>query len=154
MNKHDRAAFLERGKAATATQDPPPFTEKEFIEYQEAAKHIAEAYPEVTGNKAAQEMADAGFDMHPVVLKTLIKNRKPEVTAWLLSERGRADAHALLNVKDDEKRTLAELERIQSRVERQGAFQRPVVRTDEVARTDDYIRHRKADIRAGLRGVR
>ena len=151
MNKWDREEFLKRGKAAQAQSDPPPFTADEFMRYQEAAKHIAEAHPEVTGNKAAQEMADAGFDMHPVVLKTLIKNGKPEVTAWLLSERGRADAHALLNVKDDERRTLAELERIQSRVERQGAFQRPAVRTDDVARTDDYIRQRKADIRAGVR---
>lgn len=123
-------------------------TTVEVRRYQQAGAHIGQAHPELVGGGPAAEMTNAGFDWHPRVTEEIIKRAKPEITAWLLTQEGRGDAHALNNVKDNEERSLAELERIAGRVERQGAFRKPVEKHDEVA---DYLEQRRQELKEGRR---
>jgi hypothetical protein len=128
-----------------------PFTQAEALAFQKAGEHIAKQHPGLVNGATSEEMAKAGFEMHPVVTATIVKRVKPEIVAWLLSPEGRGDAHALNNVKDDAKRSLEVLERIAGRVERQGDFAKPVIVHDEVS---DYLSKRREAIRTGERRAR
>jgi len=151
MTNADRQAMIDRGQAQ-AIEAPPPYTQADVEAYRRAAAHIVKDHPELTDGTAINSVLAAGFPkdgaMHPTVITRAIKDRRPDFQAYVLSERGRADLHALNNVQDDEARSVREYDRIIGWLDRHGTYKQPATRRDEVS---DYLEQRRNDIREGKR---
>lgn len=154
MNQADREHWIREQQAKAAPAEPA-FTSADVQRYQQAATHIIADHPELADGTALKQALDAGFDgnntMHPKVIARAVKEVRPDFQAHIFSERGRADLHALNNVKDNEARSIHEYERIIGWIDRNGLFARPAEDKSENAETDAYIIQRRRDFMHGIR---
>lgn len=124
-------------------------TEREVAEFQTKATELAKDHGDFIGKLASLEKE--GFDANKIVTVELVRMGRPDVALWLTLPEGRADAHALLNAKDDEGDTREVLNRLAGRLERVGFAQRYEPR---LSQEDSYIQKRREDIRTGKRRTR
>lgn len=154
MNKTDREHFIKEQQAKSAgvpaaPTEGPPFTQAEYEAYQRAGVPLYKQHPEIMNR--GNQLAEAGYDFHKEVGIRIIKEARPDVLAYLQSDRGQADRCALKNAMDstDSKaKSLAEYERIKGVVERNGLFQQPVFLPDEMG---EYLADREQEFRNGTR---
>lgn len=120
-------------------------TKEEFERYVADGQKLLAKYPDtgVKLNQLAERM-----DMHPVVAPTIIKRKRPDVQVWLGTKEGEEDARRLHNVAHSEYRSLEELNKIITRLDRNKPF---ADHESPISPTDRYLRQIREDIRAGKR---